>query len=538
MSAISIAKGPPEKENSASGETSGVDEQNNVITTTANQLCTSNRNPQLCADGLPPIISAEEFRAMHIEPPNGPLDPCDKCSGEMAEPVEIEHVRAEHPDWQPGPVCHCYDDEDGTGVQVYLAAVREVWAKNPLPEDPFLREVNDFAKRLTPEQRKAYKFQWIAKGSELEIETGGSMTVDQMLDFDRDKDDAAIIGDGRWLCKGAQAVIQGPTGCGKSSLIMQWAISLALGKSLLDEPGLEPAHPMRVLIVQAENDLGDMSEEFQDITDSIGIRDADMEQIRDRLTVVRNNTSAGQAFCEFLENQILEHQPDVVFVDPLLAYAGGDVIKQDYMSKFLRTMIGPVIDRTQVLLIWAHHTGKPGGLANGHERTEEQNKYAGLGSSEIQNTCREVINLADEGGGSFVLQFSKRGRRLKMKTLDGIPSNVLRIEQSSDGIVWKRAEGDKVHATKKQSRFISQKSNVRMWVVGKGQVVRTEAVEWGKMNGIGENLMIKILDLLVADKGDINRIYKYNRTARTGPDGKTIKGAQPFIWTTTAKPEE
>jgi RecA-family ATPase len=252
-----------------------------------------------------------------------------------------------------------------------------VWAKNPIPEDPFLKKVNDFAKRLTPEQRKAYKFPWIARGDALEIETGGQITVDQMLDFDRDKDEAAIIGDGRWLCKGAQAVIQGPTGCGKSSLIMQWGISLTLGLPLLEEPGLKPAHPMRVLIVQAENDLGDMSEEFQDITNSIGIRDSDMDHIRDRLTVVRNNSTVGLPFCESLENSIVEHQPDVVFVDPLLAYAGGDIIKQDYMSKFLRTMIGPIIDRTQVLLIWAHHTGKPGGLANGQERTEEQNKYAG-----------------------------------------------------------------------------------------------------------------------------------------------------------------
>jgi hypothetical protein len=293
---------------------------------------TTNQNPQLCADGLENIIPIEEFEAEELDPPKV-LDPCDKCFGEMAEPVEIEHVRAEHPDWQPGPICHCWDVAEGEdpniGVQTYLAAVREVWAKNPIPEDPFLRQVSDFAKRLTPEQRKGYKFQWIARGSEPEIETGGLITVDQMLDFDRDKDDAAIIGDGRWLCKGAQAVIQGPTGCGKSSLIMQWGISLALGKSLLDEPGLEPAHPMRVLIVQAENDLGDMSEEFQDITNSIGLRDSDINQIRERLTVVRNNTSAGQAFCEFLENQILEHQPDVVFVDPLLAYAGGDVIKQD-----------------------------------------------------------------------------------------------------------------------------------------------------------------------------------------------------------------
>jgi hypothetical protein len=146
---------------------------------------------------------------------------------------------------------------------------------------------------------------------------------------------------------------------------------------------------------------------------------------------------------------------------------------------------------------------------------------------------REVINLADEGGGSFLLQFSKRGRRLGMKTLDGAPSNVLRIEQSSDGIVWKRAEGDRVHATKKQSNFMFQKSTVRMWVVGKGQVIRAEAVIWAKTNKIGENLMINILDALAAEEdATVNRIYKYKLTARIGPDGKKVKGDLPFVWTT------
>ena len=248
---------------------------------------------------------------------------------------------------------------------------------------------------------------------------------------------------------------------------------------------------------------------------------------------IRNNTSTGPKFCEFLEDKILEHRPDVVFVDPLLAYAGGDIIKQDYMSMFLRIVVGPIIDRTQVLLIWAHHTGKPGGLANGQEKTQEQNKYAGLGSSEIQNTCREVINLTDNGDGNFSLQFSKRGRRLGMKEPDGTPSNILNIEQSSDGIVWKRAEGEKAHASKRGSDFLFQKSMVRKWIVGEGQVIRAEAVTWGKTHRMGEKLIINILDTLAEENVAVNRIYKYKRPARLGPDGKKVKGEQPNIYTTT-----
>jgi Protein of unknown function (DUF3987) len=91
---------------------------------------TTNQNPQLCADGLPKIVPIEEFEAEELTPPKV-LDVCDKCHGEMAEPIEIEQVRRKHPDWQPVQICHCWDDEDGIGVQVYMTAVREVWAKNP-----------------------------------------------------------------------------------------------------------------------------------------------------------------------------------------------------------------------------------------------------------------------------------------------------------------------------------------------------------------------------------------------------------------------
>lgn len=112
MTATTTTESPPGKENPASGETSGADDQINVITTTANQHSTTNQNPQLCADGLPPIMSAEEFMAMHLEPPTGALFPCDICNGELAEPWEVENTRAEHPDWQPSHVCHCYDDDD------------------------------------------------------------------------------------------------------------------------------------------------------------------------------------------------------------------------------------------------------------------------------------------------------------------------------------------------------------------------------------------------------------------------------------------
>jgi hypothetical protein len=62
------------------------------------------------------------------------------------------------------------------------------------------------------------------------------VTVDDMLNFDRDHDESTLLGN-RWLCKGAQSVIQGPTGVGKSSLILQGGIRWSLGRSFF---GIKP----------------------------------------------------------------------------------------------------------------------------------------------------------------------------------------------------------------------------------------------------------------------------------------------------------
>jgi hypothetical protein len=53
------------------------------------------------------------------------------------------------------------------------------------------------------------------------------------------------------------------------------------------------------------------------------------------------------------------------------------------MSRFLRNWINPVLHETGVLLIWIRHISKPSKNANGQENSAEQNKYAGLGSSEL-----------------------------------------------------------------------------------------------------------------------------------------------------------
>ena len=61
----------------------------------------------------------------------------------------------------------------------------------------------------------------------------------------------------RYLCKGGGALWVAQTGIGKSSAELQAAILWAIGRPFF---GIAPARPLKSLIIQAENDDGDLAE--------------------------------------------------------------------------------------------------------------------------------------------------------------------------------------------------------------------------------------------------------------------------------------
>jgi RecA-family ATPase len=61
----------------------------------------------------------------------------------------------------------------------------------------------------------------------------------------------------RWLCRGGGALIVAPSGQGKSVLTAQASILWGCNKPAF---GIKPSRPLRSLILQAEDDDGDMQE--------------------------------------------------------------------------------------------------------------------------------------------------------------------------------------------------------------------------------------------------------------------------------------
>ena len=311
-----------------------------------------------------------------------------------------------------------------------------------------------------------------------------------------------------------------------------------LGETTFDVEGMAPREQLRVLIIQAENDEGDLAEPFQDIIKASEMTGDDIQRIRERLTIIENDTDCGNDFCKLLTEGCETYKPDVVWIDPLMAYAGGDVLSQANMTKFLRNIVQPIVTKNQILLGWVHHVGKPSGDANGHEKSDEQKKYSGLGTSDMQNVWREVINMSDQGDGLYELKFSKRGNRLGLKDEEGRITKTLNIEHSDNAIIWRQAQGDRVHVKSKTgAKAVRAKEATKMYIKSKSIVTQFELEQWAAMHDISQRSAVVAANILVEGcRGISNEFLKFYKYKRPAPfiNGKKIPGEQPTIFTTIA----
>jgi hypothetical protein len=254
----------------------------------------------------------------------------------------------------------------------------------------------------------------------------------------------------RFLYRGAVCLLLGPTGVGKSSLLIQLAIYFALGKALFSiTPGsFYRERGMRILLIQAENDEGDLAEMRDGILAGCEMSDAEKAQALSRILVCTVNDRSGEKFALTLDGLLTENGPvDLVMVDPAFAYLGGDSSSQKDVSRFMRELLNPLLHRYQVGLILAHHTNKP---LRGKEKDHWEAgdfAYLGAGSAEWINPARAALALRSIGSDAvFELRAPKRGKRLRWKDDNESPTvtQFIAHHKKVGVICWREAEPSEV----------------------------------------------------------------------------------------------
>ena len=256
-----------------------------------------------------------------------------------------------------------------------------------------------------------------------------------------ERDDPNELLQHRFLCRGGGLLLAAPTGIGKSTLAVQFALCWALGREAL---GIVPARPIRSLYVQAENDDGDLCELRDGIADGMEFSDVDRAQAFERVTFATIDDLCGLAFIAQAFTPLVEqHRPDLVFVDPLLSYIGADASKQEAVSPWLRNGLNPVLHRTGSGLVLVHHVNKPPTGEAKREWKAGDFAYIGSGSADLANWARAVIAIRSIGDHSvFELHLGKRGKRVGWTDPDGRPCYSRRIAHGTDGIYWREAQAD------------------------------------------------------------------------------------------------
>lgn len=258
-------------------------------------------------------------------------------------------------------------------------------------------------------------------------------SVGQLEEFDVDKDQNSMIGK-RFLCRGCAMLLIGPTGAGKSSLAVQMASLWCMGKPFF---GIAPVRPMRMIYVQAENDIGDMAEQVQGIARNLRLQFSDaMELWNENFKIIPQRQLTGERFFRWLEREIVAHSANGAMIDPLLNYVGIDIMRQDECSQLTTGVIDPLMARTGAFLIATHHTGKVRGK-NPKFAVAGEAAYDGLGSSVLANWPRAKMSLTQmDEAGTFKLELAKRGNRAGAVNPDGSPTLTLWLKHAREGIFW------------------------------------------------------------------------------------------------------
>ena len=304
----------------------------------------------------------------------------------------------------------------------------------------------------------------------------------------------------RFLCRGGSVLLVGPSGIGKSSIVMQVGPSFSLGREAF---GIKPARPLRVLVIQAEDDMGDLNEMAVGITEGLKLTNREIALCKERCHFVFENSRTGMEFINSTVAPLLEQgQYDLVIINPLQAYLGGDVKDVEKTVLFLRNGLNPLLTKFGVGLILVHHTPKIIFRGDTTEWRASDWMYAGAGAADITNWTRGAV-VIDATMNPKVFKFiaAKRGMRIGWNNdLTGEHELVRYFAHGDNGnIFWRDASEDEAQSAKDAPRGAK---DIFQLVPEEGSISKDALIsKAGGLNPpIGKHKAGGFIEELIADK--------------------------------------
>jgi len=190
------------------------------------------------------------------------------------------------------------------------------------------------------------------------------------------------------------------------------------------------------------------------VAEGLALTDEECETLNARVLIRHEDSRAGDAFINLVEEQVERFRPDLLIIDPAFAYIGGDVNSGSDVGYFLRAGLNPILRRNQCAVIIVHHTNKPIRDKGRDGFQAGDFAYLGAGHAEWANWARAVVAITNIGSHEvYELVAGKRGKRLEWRDDEGHTLHSRHIGHAKGkGIFWREVSPEEVAELKNARR--------------------------------------------------------------------------------------
>lgn len=314
-----------------------------------------------------------------------------------------------------------------------------------------------------------------------------------------------------FLCRKGLLIIAGPSHVGKSSLSVQQDVLWSLGRPAF---GITPSRPLRILTFQAENDASAMHLAARGVIDTLKLSSDEIDKVADATACISIRSCSGAAFLHELDKE-LEYRagwPDIIRLDPLMAFIGDDPANTRAVLEFMRCGLNVIIDRYNVGAICTHHTTK-----TQYMDTDKFNpydfQYCMAGTADLTNLARSVISIIPcKDGKTFGFMAAKGKAKI------GWGSSSRYFAHAAEGIFWEDAVAPSAPARTSPTRTATPEKLLSLFRADV-ELKKDELLNRCPSANIGQNVARDLIALLTSAKD-----------ARLEQFEKSRPGARPEVW--------
>jgi len=301
-----------------------------------------------------------------------------------------------------------------------------------------------------------------------------SFDIRTLADFPpyrREEDNPNILIKGRWLERGGSAFWISTAGTGKSIASIQLAMTMSEGKPFA---GLKPNKPLKFWIIQSEDSGDRVAIDREGIVEELSetMPEIEWRKTCGKVDFVKFPGKIGADFIDQLDAALTaaeNRKPDVLIINPFLAYIGGPVTDGAYVTPFLRggtisrketKGLQSVLEKHGIGAIIFHHTPKPPSEKEIDAWMKSRfPEYQGAGASDITNWGRSFVTMMRVKGHNDIvcLTAGKNGGEIGWDDIDGAFRHYLAYSRGKgiDGRrrhAWRDLDDDEYAEITKHSR--------------------------------------------------------------------------------------